>query len=489
MSLYSGKGKRLAQGGTAAAPARGGKRLRRSGTPLHRRLLLALGILMMVGGTALLLWVLLWRGGSGEAAQSTRPAVPDGGQGPTQSVQTPLPSPSQPQEEGQSPEREEGTFLLSFAGDCTLGTEHGRWGKSGTFPDVVGEDYSYPFAGVQSLFAGDDFTFVNLECALTNYNVPAEKTFRFRGPPEYGSILTAGSVEGVTLANNHSLDYGQTGLADTRAVLAELGVAAGGDGETFLYTTDRGLKVGVYTAYHISRSGIQQGIEALQAQGAEVIVTAFHTGVEGAYTPTDFQRETFRWAADCGAHIVYNSHPHVLQPVEYYGESVIFYSLGNFTFGGNRNPTDKDTAVLQVSVVRGEDGVEIREVTAHPCSVSGRSDRNDYQPTLYPQGSEGAQRVERKLAGTYRAQAAAPPSQSQEAAVTPTPQETPAATQSPEPDVPPAATPSPQPEGTVEHTGAPEETGTAAPPDTQTPEAAGPAEETASPAGAPEAEG
>lgn len=65
------------------------------------------------------------------------------------------------------------------------------------------------------LFAGDDFTFVNLECALTDADTPADKTYRFRGLPAYGQILTEGSVEGVTLANNHSLDYGTEGLADT----------------------------------------------------------------------------------------------------------------------------------------------------------------------------------------------------------------------------------------------------------------------------------
>ncbi len=165
------------------------------------------------------------------------------------------------------PQREEGHFLLSFAGDCTLGTEHGSWGKSGTFPEVVGEDYAYPFAGVQSLFAQDDFTFVNLEGALTSHTVPAEKQYRFRGPTAYGAILTEGSVEAVTLANNHTLDYGKTGLQETRQVLKDLGVAAGGDGETFLYTTSQGLKIGVYTAYHFGKPQIRQSIETLQSQG------------------------------------------------------------------------------------------------------------------------------------------------------------------------------------------------------------------------------
>ena len=95
--------------------------------------------------------------------------------------------------------------------------------------------------------------------------------------------------------------------------------------------------------------------------------------------------------------------------MESYHEGVIFYSLGNFCFGGNRNPSDKDTAVIQVTVERTEEGtVRLAEVDAIPCSVSSRSDRNDYQPTPYPEGSAGAGRVERKLAGTYRKPASDP---------------------------------------------------------------------------------
>ncbi len=89
--------------------------------------------------------------------------------------------------------------------------------------------------------------------------------------------------------------------------------------------------------------------------------------------------------------------------MERYGDSVILYSLGNFSFGGNRNPSDKDTVVIQVEVERQADGsMALSQVLAHPCSVSSRVDRNDYQPTLCRADSTQARRVEQKLAGTYR---------------------------------------------------------------------------------------
>lgn len=444
MSLYSGNGKRVA-GRDRARPARGGKRLKpRSRGPRVLGGLLAL--LLLAGGLTLAVWYLPAVPGTG-SAQTLPPTAqtgPDSSPSPSPDVpaSATLPGAAEPSPTLSEPaeQPEDGRFVLSFAGDCTLGTEHDRWGSSGSFPDVVGEDYAYPLSGVQTLFASDDFTFVNLEGVLTDYNVPAEKLFRFRGPPAYGQILALGSVEGVTLANNHTLDYGKTGLADTRKTLEALGIAAAGDGETFLFTTERGLKVGVYAAYHISRAGIQTGIAHLQEQGAEVIIAAFHSGTENSYVPTDNQRAFFRYAAECGAHIVYNSHPHVLQPMEYYGESVIFYSLGNFCYGGNRNPSDKDTAVIQVTVARQADGsVKLDGVTAYPCSVSSRSDRNDFRPTLCEPDSPQADRVARKLDGTYRPPVQ--PSPSPEPTVTPS--DTPALTSTPTPA--PTSTPTSTP--------------------------------------------
>lgn len=417
MRVYSGGGRRVAGGTGEKRPARGGKRLQSA--KKRRR---APKILLTAAGVTLVTCLMLVRGvGLPEKVFGEEP----------KEQELILLTEARPAEsEPTGAQREEGHFLLSFAGDCTLGTEHGSWGKSGTFPEVVGENYAYPFAGVQSLFARDDFTFVNLEGTLTSHTVPAEKQFRFRGPTSYGAILTEGSVEAVTLANNHTLDYGKTGLQETRQVLKDLGVAAGGDGETFLYTASRGLKIGVYTAYHFDRPQIRQGIETLQNQGAELIIAAFHSGAEGSYTPTARQKDMFRYAADCGAHIVYNSHPHVLQPVEHYRDSVIFYSLGNFSFGGNRNPSDKDTVVIQVEVERQADGsVVLSQVLTHPCSVSSRMDRNDYQPTLCEADSTQAQRVERKLAGTYRPPAPKPEKELPQAAA---PQETPAEESLPE---------------------------------------------------------
>ena len=148
---------------------------------------------------------------AGESEEPTpeEPAVPE------------EPTEAEPEPEAPSlsfPPLAENEFVLSFAGDCTFGNDYG-YSSAWDFLTVVGDDYDYPFAGVRPYFENDDFTLVNLEGALTDYNVPVQKTYRFRGPPAYAKILSGSGVEAVTLANNHSGDYGERGLSDTRAAL------------------------------------------------------------------------------------------------------------------------------------------------------------------------------------------------------------------------------------------------------------------------------
>ena len=299
------------------------------------------------------------------------------------------------------PEPEE--FILTFAGDCTLGTDHKTYGGSGTFVYIVGEDYAYPFSNVLSYFENDDFSIVNLEGTFTDYNVPQEKDYKFRAPPAYAKILTMGSVEAVNLSNNHSYDYGQTGYTDTKATLEAEGISYVEDLKTMLYTTQRGLKVGVFSGkYEVKTSKIQEGIAKLRGEGAEIVIASFHWGVEGSYRPTRQQKNTAYAAIDAGADIVFGHHPHVLQPIEEYNDGVIFYSLGNFSFGGNRNPRDKDSAILQQTVIRESDGtVHLGTLERIPVRISSVSSRNDYKPTPYEIGTEEYLRVLSKLDGSF----------------------------------------------------------------------------------------
>ena len=296
-------------------------------------------------------------------------------------------------------------FTLTFVGDCTFGSTETNWEYGSSFVQTVGEDYRYPFANVADFFRNDDFTLANLEGPLTEVGTPAEKEFVFRGKPEYTAILTENSVEAVTIANNHILDYDYEGRTATKEVLAAAGVAYGAREECFLYKTESGLTIGVYCDdFAFDRAHMQQTFEALRASGAEVVICAFHWGEERDYTPNQNEIDWGHIAIDAGADIVAGHHPHVLQPMEFYNGGVILYSLGNFSFGGNAMPSDMDTAIIQQQIVRSPDGaISLGELTVIPCSVSSVTSHNNFQPTPYEIGSEAYDRVLQKLMGTYAA--------------------------------------------------------------------------------------
>ena len=101
---------------------------------------------------------------------------------------------------------------------------------------------------------------------------------------------------------------------------------------------------------------------------------------------------------DAGVNVIWGQHPHVLQPIEQYGDGIIFYSVGNFCFGGNSKPRDFDSVVIQLQLVRKADGtVEREQVDVHPVCISSNPKTNNYQPTPYDPGSEAYARTLEKL--------------------------------------------------------------------------------------------
>lgn len=294
-------------------------------------------------------------------------------------------------------------FLLSFVGDCTLGTPPDSYGAMHTFVHTVGEDYDYPFANVKQYFEADDFTFANLECVFTDEQLYSESYFSFRGPTAYTQILTGSSVEAVTLANNHTGDFYTKGLNHTKDALNAAHLTYVEKDSSAIHVTESGLTIGLYAVnFVLDEKDLKAEIQELRDHGAELIIVAFHWGTEGAYRPGSMQTLNAQKAIDAGANIVYGSHPHVLQKVEEYNGGIIYYSLGNFSFGGNNFPRDMDSAILQQEVIRDPDGtIRLGELTWIPVSISSMEKQNNYQPTPYEPGSEEYLRTVSKLDGTF----------------------------------------------------------------------------------------
>ena len=310
---------------------------------------------------------------------------------------TPVPTPTP------TPEPTPEVFTLNFVGDCTFAGSQYHKNLAGSFEAVVGDDYAYPFAMTLDYFLQDDFTFANLECPLTLHDqADRSKAFYFKADPAYVGVLTEGSVEFVSLGNNHVLDYGEQGYLDTKAALDEAGIGYAGRDEWSLYETASGLLIGVYAVSFGTTDQIEAGIRAVREAGAEFVIAALHWGTEGYYEVNATQRAQGRAAVDAGADFVYGSHPHTLQPVEFYNDRYIYYSMGNWSFGGNTNPRDKDTLILRLTVTRDTDGsIAVTDVLNIPCSSSGEQGYNNYQPVPYDPDSEEYARTISKLDGSF----------------------------------------------------------------------------------------
>ena len=298
------------------------------------------------------------------------------------------------------------TITLSFAGDCTLGTDEG-FDRSTSFNAKYNEvgDPAYFFANVASIFADDDATIVNMEGTLTDSTTRADKTFAFKAPREYAEILKAGNVDAASLANNHSRDYGDQSYTDTIEAVEAVGIPTFGY-DRIAYLDVKGVKVALVGTYELAEgAGIKDemvsNINAAKEAGAQIIVVFFHWGTERETVPDSVQMELGHAAIDAGATLVVGSHPHVIQGMENYNGHTIVYSLGNFCFGGNRNPSDKDTVIAQLTV-SGTGGDRSWEMSYIPCCISSVSNRNDYRPTPYPPDTAAYRRCFQKLDGTFR---------------------------------------------------------------------------------------
>ena len=267
--------------------------------------------------------------------------------------------------------------IISFAGDCALDSFllENYW-KNGA---------GYFLGNVKEIFAADDVTFVNLEGPLTAHATTVDKEFPLRGETKYVEILTSSSVELCNLANNHIYDCGDAGFADTVNLLRANGIKFCGEGYSEIFDV-RGMKIGFlgYQAWSDSdylREKISADIKNLRGErGAEIVVVEFHWGEELDHFSRSYQEQLAHFTADSGADIIVGAHPHVMQGVELYNGKVIAYSLGNFCFGANSNPRDKETFILQTTLTRDAEKISVTPKII-PCRISSTTAYNDFCPT------------------------------------------------------------------------------------------------------------
>lgn len=240
-------------------------------------------------------------------------------------------------------------IIVAGVGDIMLG------GTAG--PELERLGYDYPFVYMKPLWADSALVFGNLEGPLTDRaEGKAEKQYVFRSPPDrVTQALVAAGIRAVSLANNHTLDYGADGLVDTIGALEAAGIAHAGAGRdsararapAFIDVAGKRVALLAYSATlpeeffagattpgtaFAHEAHVRADVAAARAR-ADVVLVSFHWGREGSTELRDYQVKLGHAAIEAGAHAVLGHHPHILQGVELYRDGVILYSLGNFVFG------------------------------------------------------------------------------------------------------------------------------------------------------------
>jgi poly-gamma-glutamate synthesis protein (capsule biosynthesis protein) len=299
-------------------------------------------------------------------------------------------TPSAPAPAGES-------VTISAVGDISLARQVVDW--------MQAQGPAYPFALVAPYIDGD-IGFGNLEGALTDRGEPWPKGYNFRTPPQFASALTDGHIGVVTLANNHIMDYGGVGLADTVAALDAAGVqhvGAGADAaaaHTAVIVTVRGLRV-AFLGYVLTPNegggfsiaswaagpgapGVAIGdADTIRAdvaaarQAADFVIIAVHAGDEYHTAPNATQRTLAQAALDAGADAYIGAHAHVVQPVERRGSQLIAWGLGNFVF--DLDPVDlanipepRVSLILKITLTKGQGVTAYQPI---PVTLDAEQDR------------------------------------------------------------------------------------------------------------------
>ena len=290
----------------------------------------------------------------------------------------------------------DGSILLtmSFTGDFTLGDNVQSSGTSMFEKELKKQngDIHFPFRNIRDVLLADDLTMINFEGTLTTEGRNPDKrnnSFLFRADPSFADMLVPGGVDTVSLENNHVLDMGESGLAETKQVLTAAGVSYASEDEPAVFYV-KGVKIGslayqTFGGRHDELiAKIPGDIQSLRDDGCQIVIVSFHWGDELDYYPNANQVRLGRATVDAGADLVIGHHSHRINPIEYYNGKYICYSLGNFSFAGNTKPSDMATYIFQIRMRIGKDGTLSNDaIKIIPCRISSRSDYNDMAPTPY----------------------------------------------------------------------------------------------------------
>ena len=271
--------------------------------------------------------------------------------------------------------------VVAAAGDVNLGDR--------TANAISAHGVGYPWTGIGAVLRDADLAIANLECAVSRGGTPLPgKEYTFRGSPTAMPAVARAGVDVLSLANNHSVDYGQEALLDTIRHARRAGLVTVGAGADLAAARRParvelgGLRIAILGYSDVRPLGFDAGVGRPGAapafaelidpdvrrarRAADVVIVYFHWGTELATTPDARQRSLADLAFRAGATIVLGAHPHVLQPVQRGGSKLVAWSLGNFVFAANSAGTTA-TGILLAHL--GADGVVGQRLV--PATIRG----------------------------------------------------------------------------------------------------------------------
>jgi len=291
---------------------------------------------------------------------------------------------------------------LTFAGDIMLDTLPGEY-------IAAGKD---PFADFAKIFAAADASIGNLECVVATTGEKLDKKYTFRAHPRTLPFLRK-HFAALSLANNHSGDYGHVAFLEQLDLLRahQIGYFGGGkntvEARTPLVLERKGLKIAIlgynefkprYFEAGPSWPGLAWSVDeqvtadiraARTIHKADLVIPFMHWGWEYE-PPSDRQRELARLMIDAGADLVVGAHPHVIQQPEYYRGKLIAYSLGNFVFDGFDEPESNLGWVLRLDLNR--QGLVKWDTVVAQIDAQGIPHLDRKTPS--PRGQSGIEKIE-----------------------------------------------------------------------------------------------
>lgn len=229
--------------------------------------------------------------------------------------------------------KEKESLSVVFLGDVMLSRSVEKYMRK--------EGANYPFSQIQDFLRAQSIVVGNFEGSIPKVHVPTPSMgFSFSVDSTLLDGLLGSNITYVSLANNHSYDFGEDDYLHTREVLKSSGVSVGGDqheieSEDVMYIESSDMRIALMPLYAVfstpSRAAIQKVFDEATTT-SDMQIAYIHWGDEYELVHNAAQEELAHYLVDMGVDAVVGHHPHVVQDIEMYKGVPIFYSLGNFIF-------------------------------------------------------------------------------------------------------------------------------------------------------------